>query len=536
MVWIPRHTPRPPMVNQHSLNLGMERSERLKNKVVAESGLTPGRYTDPEALDYKPLVYVKDALIENIEKEIDGVDVVDLCSRLYYRHEIVISSRAIVKGPDALLAQALRSLMELAVQTCDPTEVQVDERHCDYVVALALQAVGWDHIWDQYVAQLLPQEIVVEEDYTLRPIPHEGAMRAYEGYMRYMSDRQRVHEIYQDDALAPPTSGAIEDWFKVAVDISELDRLDRCLTTEVGYGFHDYLTFIRTLLEILDADGMDVGVFDCSVFPQDCSSRHGLRKSVTGALLRDFSLSKGVIRDVAVGDIFTIGRRKRDTRFMRRPILQLSWGGRSVLLYGYSSVLQAAEMLHKQVGFGRIPVDLWRNNPNVRSAFGEIQGKVGEPLKQSIAKDCKKMFGEDHVFTEKGSISGVKSDDDLGAVDIFIVDRLRRRFILAEVKNSASTGTDPLAMKDERHEFMDDFLPVLNQKANWFLSNIAELKREWGISSKEDYTVEEVVVVNQQRPWVLTSEDRMPIMDDEEFLAKLGRGDVLLNDPLVGTR
>ena len=60
-----------------------------------------------------------------------------------------------------------------------------------------------------------------------------------------------------------------------------------------------------------------------------------------------------------------------------------------------------------------------------------------------------------------------------------------------------------------------------------------KVKLEYDIANKNDYSVQGVIVVNQQRLWVLTHENRLPILDDDEFLEKLGKGDVLLSDPGV---
>ena len=88
-------------------------------------------------------------------------------------------------------------------------------------------------------------------------------------------------------------------------------------------------------------------------------------------------------------------------------------------------------------------------------------------------------------------------------------------------------------MKVERKTFLDDFLPKLKYKAEWYRSHIHELKREYNIPSKHEYRIEEVIVVNQKRLWVLADSRRLPILDDDEFLAKLGRGEDLLSDPVV---
>ena len=88
-------------------------------------------------------------------------------------------------------------------------------------------------------------------------------------------------------------------------------------------------------------------------------------------------------------------------------------------------------------------------------------------------------------------------------------------------------------MKDEYLTFADDFLPTLRQKTDWFQSKLHELKREYSIPDQDDYSVQGVIVVNQQMLWVLTQENRLPILDDDEFLERLGKGDALLSDPVV---
>ena len=202
-------------------------------------------------------------------------------------------------------------------------------------------------------------------------------------------------------------------------------------------------------------------------------------------------------------------------------------------MFGRASLLDTYEFLMKQVMFGRMPVQRWSDNKAVRKAFGEVQRAVGDPLKNAVAEACEKILGPDRVCLEKGAISGVKTPSDLGPIDIFLIDDDQERFILVEIKNSATTGGAPLSMKDEYRQFVDTFLPTLNQKIAWFRSRIHELKREYGIANKNDYSVQGVIVVNQQRLWVLTHENRLPILDDDEFLEKLGKGDALLSEPGV---
>ena len=211
----------------------------------------------------------------------------------------------------------------------------------------------------------------------------------------------------------------------------------------------------------------------------------------------------------------------------------LSHHGISVLVFGRESLLDSHEFLKRQIAFGRIPVKRWSDNGEVTKAFGEIQRVVGDILKNAVAESCEKILGSERVYQEKGSISGVKTPADLGPIDIFLVDDDQRRFILVEIKNSAAAGGAPLSMKDEYLKFVDDFLPTLHKKVDWFYSKLHELKREHNIPNQNDYSVQGVIVVNQQRLWVLTQRDRLPVLDDDEFLEKLGKGEALLSDPVV---
>ena len=246
------------------------------------------------------------------------------------------------------------------------------------------------------------------------------------------------------------------------------------------------------------------------------------------AIIKDFTLSKDVIHDVPATEIFSTGRRNRDSRFIRRPIVLVDGNGHSILLFGRMSLAEASDLFGRRMISGRIPASRWGEKAEVRRAFGNIQASKGDPFKKAIAKDCEKVSGIDHVVMEKKSINSVRSDPNLGAIDIFLVDNACRRFILAEVKNSGDRGLASLPMLDEYKEFSEEFLPTLKAKTEWFRSHIEELKKEFGIPAEKDYGIEEVIVVNQRRFWVTVHEERLPILDDDEFLARLGAG----QDPL----
>lgn len=536
MIWTPFGMGRTVNRRSRPSRDSMERSTELLQRAIKDSGLSPGMYRKPLDVDYDKLSTVHVQLCETLEGEILELDVLDLCSRLYRLHDGFLSSDRILANEQAIMIQAARSLIELAIRSCGSSGVLVDEDHYDYLLSLGYQAIGWDAIWDQLSSPVFLQTIQIEDDYSLKPIPNRQASRAVEAYKSYLSRRARLNEIHQDHPLIDLVIDSGRESVARLLANSDLAGINGCLDEQIGYSLADYITFVDALVQISIGNNYDICALDLENFVTDCHELGGISKSSSQALIRDFALSVEGIRQVPVRDLFSVGRRNRDSRFMRRPVAVLNLEGTPVLVFGRASLLDAHEFLMKQVMFGRIPVQRWSDNEEVTEAFGKVQGAVGNPLKNAVAEACEKILGPDRVYQEKGSISGVKTPSDLGPIDIFLIDEDRKRFILVEIKNSAAAGGAPLSMKDEYIQFSNEFLPTLRHKTDWFHSKLYELKRECRIPDQDDYTVQGVIVVNQQRLWVLTQEDRLPILDDDEFLEKLGKGDALLSDSVVESK
>ncbi len=536
MIWTPYEMGN--IVNRRSRSSSdrMERSTSLLQQAIKDSGLSPGLYRNPHDVDYDKLSSVHVYLCETLEKQIQELDLLDLCSRLYRLHDTWLTSSRILTNEQAILIQAVRSLIELAIRSCSSPGLHVDERHYDYLLSLGYQTISWDTIWDQLSSPAFLQTIQIEEDYSLKPIPNRQASKAADDYKSYLSTKARLKEIHQDHPLIDLVMDSGKEPVARMLESSDIAGIDRCLDEQIGYSLADYITFVDSLVQISIDTNYDICAIDLDRFVTDCHKLGGNRKSSSRELIRDFALSVENTRHVSVRELFSVGRRNRDSRFVRRPVAVLNHEGISMLMFGRASLLVAHEFLMKQVMFGRMPVQRWSDNREITAAFGKVQGAVGDPLKNSVADACEKILGPDRVHLEKRSISGVKTPSHLGPIDIFLIDEDRERFILVEIKNSATAGGAPLSMKDEYRQFAEKYLPTLNQKIAWFRSGIHGLMREYGIANNNDYSVQGVIVVNQQRLWVLMHENRLPILDDDEFLEKLGKGDDLFRDPGVDSK
>ena len=120
-----------------------------------------------------------------------------------------------------------------------------------------------------------------------------------------------------------------------------------------------------------------------------------------------------------------------------------------------------------------------------------------------------------------------------GAVDVFVVDRANKRFVLAEIKDTASEGTVPGAMRKERNRF-SGFVSKLNRQVDWFSARVGAMQAEYEIPRDEVYAVEGVIVVNQPRVWMFAHGEALPILDVEAFIRALKIGGEFRTVPVPG--
>lgn len=355
MIWTPFEMDRVVIRRSRPSRDSMERSTRLLQQAIQDSGLSPGLYEKPPDVDYDKLSSVHAHLCETLEREIRELDVLDLCSRLYRLHDTFLTSARILTNEQATLIQAVRSLIELAIRSCSSSGLFVDEEHFDYLLSLGYQAIFWDAIWDHLSSPVFPQSIQIEDDYSLKPIPNLRASKASEVYKSYLSTKARRYEIHQDHPTIVPVMDLGRESVERMLADSDIAGIDTCLVEQIGYSLADYITFVDSLAQISIDTDLDICVLDRDRFIADCHELRGVSISSSQELIRDFALSVESVRHVPVGALFSVGRRNRDSRFVRRPVAALNHEGTSVLMFGRASLLDTRELLIKQVRFGRIP-------------------------------------------------------------------------------------------------------------------------------------------------------------------------------------
>ena len=300
----------------------ISKSEDILRQTIRDSGLVPGVYKKAEEVDYGSVAFVHTRLCELLEDEIARYRLVDACAQLYRIHESLMAQDEILTGQDAIGIHSLRSLIELAVKCCDESGVPLDEEGCDFLLALAIQAVDWDHSWDQFSLGMFEQGVSIGQAYEFKlqelPERYQKAQREYE---KDVAARKRIMEISQDEGIVVPDGVFQRKSLSLWIKESGFLELDSCLETEIGYSLTDYMLFRNAALGTAIVNEVDiVGLIYSRVVLESVTSL-GLEESAIIALIEDFALSKSVVGGVPSTEIFSTGRRNRDSRFIRRPIV-----------------------------------------------------------------------------------------------------------------------------------------------------------------------------------------------------------------------
>ena len=174
----------------------------------------------------------------------------------------------------------------------------------------------------------------------------------------------------------------------------------------------------------------------------------------------------------------------------------------------------------------------------MKSAIGALQAGIGAPFRDYIAKKCLNMG---LIAKPEWPMSvPERGENQVGPIDILVVDHRKERFILVEAKNLHSQSVNPKDIKEGRGRFLDPkklhdggFIQVLKNKEISFISNKKWHLHELKIAGVENFSVESVIVVNHPMFWPLVAADPLPIHDDLEFFNRLQKGENFLTSPIT---
>ena len=536
--------PRFPRHRDHS------QATELRDSLIRRFGLKPGTYFSLDQDTYGRVDLVYRSLVDSLVEDLSGLDLSSLCIGLYKRQEqlygylnlykylsiderMTVGNRRPAERLDVLwrsvtpFTESTRWLIEIGIKCCDPSSDGVSEADLDRLTAKARVIWGWDTAWEQIAHGVLPHELTVGSDLAVTVRPRRRTIAAMNAYKKAMLAWDIEEDIRWLDEALSEKKGECSGFFGSPED----DALNGPMEDELGYSMADWRRYFLGLFTSFDRgeyfrairkeELSDYLLSQCNIDPERLDS-----------ILIDHALSKETLDSCGLDDLRPAEHARRDSRLLRRPVVLLQSPNTSTrCLYGIETLVAWTKRFPAQLCSGRIQLPRMAEKGPIKRIVGKIQSNLGNVFRDNVAHACSDAGMRN--TKEKDGVGGerIPEGHGFGPVDVFILDRKRRRFVLAEVKDTDDPGFVPDEMKAERNEYRSAALKVKRQ-VDWFAARTTGLKREFGIDPGEEYAVEGVVVINRPRAWMYMEREPTPIVTDKDLFSKLGTGENLLTKPV----
>ena len=532
----------------------------LRREIIKKSGLRPGAYLSIEPDVRRQVDYVLDGMTKLLAAELSSVNALDLCRRLYKRHEEYIGlmrksqydsipaylddhqvQRAVKQQQDAWLGispftEPMRWLIEMAVKFSQTsTGDRIGGKKFDQLIVLAHEIHQWDGVWENISHNIIPHWVTLNSDFTLelgptlrgRAIERSHFKACLPG--RIKGNRQMAGDAMHLDNIditAEKGASIVERMAK----LREFKIIGGALQAERGYSVRDWLKFTFGLIDSFGATEYFRAI-PLSRMESFLTKKWDFPPDRLENILIDHSLMKQTVSKLPVEKMRPVRHARRDSRLLRRPTTVLDNHGKRICLIGVETLELGARMFIERLATGRVQIPDVKPRGPLKRAIGKVQRNLGDEFSDRVSQRCTEAQLENEREKRNAGNEVIPEGKGFGPVDVFAIDRANKRFVLAEIKDTAGEGTVPSAMRKERNRF-SGFVRKLNRQLDWFSARVDAMQAEYEIPRDETYSVEGVIVVNQPRLWVFAHREKLPILDLEAFIRTLKRGGNFLTIPV----
>ena len=556
-----RALPKFPVPDKEQLQAAVE----FQKSLIQKSGISPGTYT--RFNDVKELINVHDLLWDRLESELRKYSNLVICKLLYKRLEAILGhiyrekfqaaaeqiSTGRTGGSEKRFdiwraitptTEGIKFLLEMAIKCCGDQGLTSGTSSLDFLIGLSNGIAMLDQHLETIHYGIVPYAIVITPDFSI----HGGIKSEVSAAIDEFEKRKKAHMAQADRDFLDEQNKTFLDRItgkEVKVDdfrdFPEVVTLNQAMTEELGYGMFDYLYFAKGCTSLF---GEKEYLKIVAVPRLMRLLRHavGLNREKVESLLRDHALSQSTVEALTRKDMMPVESYKRDSRLLRRPLLEVKYRGTRYAVMGIETFSIGTRVFYDALEHGTLRMPSMQREGPVRSAMGVLAAKIGAPFRDNIASKCIEMGFK--ATTEWPVHKKDQTSQLVGPIDVLVIDQSKRRFILVEAKNLQSEGIIPKEMKGQRDRFLgikekDDqaFIRALRDKEQAFTLNkewqLHELKHKLKTDGLEDYTVEGVIVVFYPVLWPLFEAEPLPILDDLEFYERLKSGQPFLTTPVA---
>ena len=413
------------------------------------------------------------------------------------------------------LTEPLRWLIEVAVKHCEPSGITPGNAKVEYLIALANAIYMWDLSWEHVVQGVIPHELCIDQNFDVTSRPTDRGVKIQDTYRNALKPHLTARNRDWADSIQRSQEHLSIDRL---MELPSLRTLNLPLEKERGYSMVEWLQFTAGLV---DSFGPTEYCRLTKVIRLSglLSKKWNVKRERLEILLQDHALSKAAVANVEMHKLRPVQHARRDTRLLRRPVVVLGSPDKRLCIYGVETLEAYGRVLLERMISGRLGIPMENAGP-LKRAVGSIQSDLGDEFRNRIADRCSDEGFE--VLKEKKKVARERLPQgrNFGPIDVFVVDRRFRRFVLVETKDVADEGTVPRLIKNELKEFLRA-INKLESQINWFRDRVETLKTEFGISGDEDYAVEGVIVISSPRLWMYAQTEPLPVVDEKAFFRLL---------------
>lgn len=517
----------------------------IEQSIIRTSGWKPQVYTDWDSIR-NILFPVHDRLIQEVEDRIKPLNLAMLTNRLYDQLEICyglneyqkshLTAAVLLTGDQQFGATVnqmlqdnsphtlgLRYLLEMVVKHCNiELSAAVPDFTIIRLIALATRIVDMDGFLDHAYFGILPQELLITKD-------HKAVLRPSQVALEVTHKWQKARTLKTFDYLWDMGEGLQEIvakpiQLKTFTDTEPFLVFNDPMKEEFGYSLTEWMEFVASIIQCFN-DYERLKNITRSDLIQFIRQNSKINDVTLDHLLDRFTLSSTNMDHLKLDDMLPMGKFWRDFRVLNRPIIQLDNSPNPKLAIGLETFSGSAKLFFYLLSNGLAKLLGAKSRGPVDKATGHLDEHAGDVFRDELAANVHRS-GFDAEKEVK--LSSQKRKQEIGPIDIVVIDKQTPRLILVEAKD-VNTRTTPREWRDQMTQFIGkhrndskSYCYKLMRKRDLLKSQLPTLTTKYEIPDSSTVIVECVIVVSHPLLWMYTSHGSpVPILDENEFLRTL---------------
>lgn len=280
-------------------------------------------------------------------------------------------------------------------------------------------------------------------------------------------------------------------------------ELNDAYLEEFGFAFTDFINFIYAMLEIGDEIESNVKTITHDELPDRIKKYVKLDVKVIWQIIESLSLSQRndyltPPSGFSKNDIWP-WKFNRRLSVTRRPIVNYDnkfiWGNRQL----YHCMLFTIDLIND----AKLPV--FNEKGKLKSLLGRIANSGGNHFNDAVADKLKKIDGL-IIDSKVKKINGIKITDDknqdIGDIDVLIIYPIKKKIIVAEVKDFSFTKSPYEMHQEYLRVFCDQkgelcYISKHKRRVAWIKNHIDDIIKHYNLSHGK-WKIDDVLILNEQ--------------------------------------